>query len=69
LSGNTNWISGNDMTNLNVKTGQQIDVNCFAQNGNALLENAAIYASESSAREITEVTPAMLARLKAAQGN
>jgi glyoxylase-like metal-dependent hydrolase (beta-lactamase superfamily II) len=34
--------------------------------GNALLENAAIYASASSAREIEAVTPALLARMKLA---
>lgn len=34
--------------------------------GNALLENAEIYASASSAREIAEVTPALLAQLKIA---
>lgn len=42
LSGNGGWVSGNDMTGLNLKTGQNIDVNCFAKNGSALLEGGFI---------------------------
>jgi len=42
LSGNGGWVSGNDMTGLNLKTGQQIDVNCFAKNGSALLAGGVI---------------------------
>lgn len=42
LTGNGGWISGNDMNGVNLRTGQQIDVNCFAKNGSALLEGGAI---------------------------
>jgi len=42
LSGNSGWVSGADMNGLNLRTGQQIDVNCFAKNGAAQLEGAVI---------------------------
>ncbi len=42
FSGNGPWINGNDMTARTVKVGQQVDVNCFAQTGTALLEGGVI---------------------------
>jgi len=32
------WISGNDMTNLNLQLGDRIDANCFSKNGYDVLE-------------------------------
>jgi len=42
FSGNGPWVSGNDLTNQRPTVGQQIDVNCFAKNGTALLEGGYI---------------------------
>ncbi len=35
--GQSNWISGAEMSKLNLHPGQTIDVNCFAQNGASLI--------------------------------
>ena len=41
-SGQTNWVTGNELTNTDLVSGDQIDVNCFAKNGAALLPGAEI---------------------------
>jgi hypothetical protein len=41
-SGQSNWVTGNDLSATNPQTGDQIDVNCFAKNGSALLPGAEI---------------------------
>lgn len=42
MSGNGSWVSGNDLNSSTVRAGQQIDANCFAKNGSALLENGVV---------------------------
>lgn len=41
-SGDSTWISGDDLTNRKLNQGDRIDVNCFAKTGTALLPNAVI---------------------------
>jgi len=41
-SGATLWVSGQELMGQNVRVGDSIDVNCFAKNGSALLNNAVI---------------------------
>lgn len=41
-SGQTTWVSGSTITNAGLTPNTQIDVNCFAKNGSALLPGATI---------------------------
>lgn len=41
-SGNGAWVSGADMSDASLRTGQQVDVNCFAKTGAALLAGGVI---------------------------
>lgn len=41
-SGNGPWISGNDLSDIRLTPGAQVDVNCFAKTGTALLEGGVI---------------------------
>lgn len=41
-SGGNDWISGSELTNLQLKQGDRVDVNCFAKNGSTLLPSAVI---------------------------
>jgi hypothetical protein len=41
-TGDSTWISGDDLSKKTLKEGDRIDVNCFAKTGTALLPNAVI---------------------------
>jgi hypothetical protein len=68
-SGQTTWISGADITNAGLAQNAQIDVNCFAKDGNALLSNAVIEVGYPSGVTATSNGPELRNFVLGAAGN
>jgi hypothetical protein len=68
-SGQSAWVSGADITASGLTQNTQIDVNCFAKNGTALLSNANIEISYPSGINVTSVGPELRNFVLGASGN